>query len=160
MLSFEKHLQHYWDRVVKCGPGECWPWTGAKNWKGYGFFRWDGKNQNAHRVAWILANGPIPDGIHCLHKCDNRECQNPAHLFLGTNLDNIADKMAKGRHRGARGERSGSAKLTSEHVYQILDRAAAGEKYASIAKDFGVYEGHISMIVTRRTWKHLPYPKP
>ena len=123
MLSPEKHLQHYWDRVQKNLPNECWPWTGAKTWKGYGFFRWDGKNQNAHRVAWILANGPIPDGMQVCHHCDNPECQNPNHLFLGDNNANIADKMKKGRHRGPRGEASGSAKLTSEQVLRIRDMA-------------------------------------
>ncbi len=156
MLSFEKHLQHYWDRVEKKSTEECWPWTGAKTWKGYGFFRWDGKSQNAHRVAWMLANGPIPEGIHCLHRCDNPACQNPAHLFLGTNLENISDKMSKGRHRGPRGERSSSAKLTSEQIYEIRERGETCEPYETIARRFGITEGHVSMIITRRSWKHLP----
>lgn len=160
MLKLETRIKKYWNRVDKRGPKECWPWKASLNTKGYGSIRWFKKGVNAHRVAWYLANGEIPDGLHCLHKCDNRACQNPSHLFLGTNLDNIADKVSKGRHRGARGERSSTAKLTAERVYQILDRAAGGEKYSTIAKDFGVHEGHISMIVTRRTWKHLPYPRP
>ena len=80
----------------------CWNWTGAIHRNGYGKFgRRDGDRQRtdgAHRVAWEVLIGPIPDGLHVLHKCDNPCCINPEHLFVGTNQDNVDDMMAKGRH--------------------------------------------------------------
>ena len=77
-------------------PNGCLEWTGAKGHKGYGQI-WSGKQIRTHRLAWELANGPIPDGIHVLNHCDNPPCCNPEHLFLGTNADNVADKITKGR---------------------------------------------------------------
>lgn len=87
-------------RLVERGPG-CWLWKGARQPNGYGRFSAYSKarkTQMAHRWAWILANGPIPDGMRVLHRCDNPPCVNPAHLFLGTDSDNMRDCVAKGRH--------------------------------------------------------------
>lgn len=75
-----------------CG---CWLWNGSSLERGYGRFR----GSLAHRVSWVLHNGPIPDGMHVCHRCDVTACVNPAHLFLGTALDNIRDMHAKGRDR-------------------------------------------------------------
>ena len=79
--------------------GDCLEWTGYTRAFGYGQLMVDGKCVGTHRVAWTLANGPIPDGICVLHRCDNPPCCEPAHLFLGTAADNTADMIAKGRHR-------------------------------------------------------------
>ena len=87
-------------RVDKIGDGGCWLWTKSRISVGYGDFRQDGKHWLAHRAAYEAFIGPIPDGLHVLHKCDVRLCCNPEHLFVGTNRDNIADSMAKGRRRG------------------------------------------------------------
>lgn len=84
-------------RIVEQSNG-CKEWVGSKDAKGYGYVRFEGKTQRAHRVAWTSANGAIPDKLHVLHQCDNPSCCNPEHLFLGTNANNVADKMAKGRH--------------------------------------------------------------
>jgi len=149
-------VKRYWPKVQVKGPNECWPWIAARDLKGYGCFNWNGKNNHAHRFAWILQYGQIPVGLHCLHRCDNPACQNFRHLFLGTNDDNIADKMKKGRHRGARGEHSGSAKLRAEQVMSIRwEWEYEHTPQAILAKKYGVHEGHISMIVTGKTWKHL-----
>lgn len=80
------------------GPGaECWEWRGSRLAGGYGVFLVERKQLGAHRYAWIVAQGAIPDGLHVLHTCDNRGCVNPAHLFLGTHRDNMDDCTRKGR---------------------------------------------------------------
>jgi hypothetical protein len=75
----------------------CWVWSGATNRKGYGVYIFRGKYVGAHRVAWTLFRGPIPDGLFVLHRCDNPPCLNPDHLFLGTHNDNMIDMVLKGR---------------------------------------------------------------
>ncbi len=86
------------DRIDVCGEDECWPWLGGLDDKGYGLI---GSAPNgevrSHRAAWVHFNGPIPEGRNVLHRCDNRPCCNPRHLFIGTQMDNIDDMIAKGR---------------------------------------------------------------
>jgi hypothetical protein len=95
-------LRERFDRKVLVSDG-CWEWQAGRGWFGYGQFGVTGSTTiGAHRVAWILAHGPIPDGYHVLHRCDTPPCVRIDHLFLGTNADNIADKTRKGRARGGR----------------------------------------------------------
>lgn len=101
----------FWSRVQTKGPDDCWTWSGRPSPDGYGTLRVNGRKTGAHRYAYELARGPIPDGpdgstLHVLHRCDNPPCCNVRHLFLGTNIDNIRDRDAKGRH--AAGDRNGS----------------------------------------------------
>jgi hypothetical protein len=81
--------------------GECLEWSGGRRGK-YGVIAAFGGNWGAHRLAWVLTFGPIPDGLQVLHRCDNPPCVNPYHLFLGTNGENINDRVAKGRSRQPR----------------------------------------------------------
>jgi hypothetical protein len=88
---------NFWDRVDQKGAAACWEWQRKRNRKGYGQLTLNGKQMGAHRAAYILAVGAIPDGMQVLHSCDNPPCCNPKHLSLGTNLDNVRDCAAKGR---------------------------------------------------------------
>lgn len=91
----------FWSAVTVNKPAECWPWTDRWSDKdGYGILTVGGAHQRAHRVAWSLTNGPIPTSLSVLHRCDNPPCCNPAHLYLGTQAENVADMMA--RHRRER----------------------------------------------------------
>lgn len=86
----------FWNKVVRTR--SCWLWTAAKNEKGYGVFGLGQETDKAHRIAWRLINGLIPQGLFVLHRCDVPACVNPKHLFLGTNIDNVRDMIAKGRN--------------------------------------------------------------
>lgn len=97
----------FWTKVEKRDVSACWPWKGSVMGEGYGRYR----QAYTHRLAWMLANGPIPAGLFVLHKCDNPPCCNPDHLFLGTQADNVRDRDAKGRHWVPSGERHPCAKL-------------------------------------------------
>jgi len=142
----------FWPKVDVKGSDECWEWAAVKTSRGYGQV-WNGeKKMQAHRVAWELTHGPIPDGFCVLHHCDNRACVNPAHLWLGTNADNMADATGKGRM--ARGERNGRAgtKLTSEKVREA--RISKIPQY-TIAARLGVSRSAISLIKSGKTWAWL-----
>ena len=90
--------ERFWAKVARGSTSECWLWLGGISSTGYGSIkRSGGARITAHRASWELHRGPVPDGLWVLHRCDVRRCVNPAHLFLGTRLDNIRDMDAKGR---------------------------------------------------------------
>lgn len=142
-----------WARIHRAGPDECWPWTGSLATAGYGSVA-KGNHQGgmfrSHRVVWELTCGPIPDGLHVLHRCDNRACCNPAHLFLGTNLDNIYDAVQKGRT--PKGEQKATHKLNDEAVRFIRASTRSG---LALAKQFGVNPNQIYRVRHRKTWRHV-----
>ena len=155
----------YWARVNKTGA--CWLWTGAKS-GGYGNISVNGSTTKAHRISWEWTNGPIPEGMAVLHKCDVRLCVRPDHLFLGSIADNANDMVNKGRQavgqrhgsklhpeRLLRGEKHQNAKLTNAMVLQIRQMAKDGILHKDIAKRFGVTFSTIWSIVVRKTWKHI-----
>ncbi len=147
------------DKIMPDPNSGCWLWTGVLM-DGYGAIRRGprgGGMLRAHRVIWEACHGSIPSGLHVLHKCDVRHCVNPDHLFLGTNLDNIADKMAKGRQ--AKGESAANVKLTNSQVREILlfDPATSNVK---IAEKYGVSDVTISRIRRGLRWKCISNDTP
>lgn len=146
----------FWARVDKTGP--CWLWTGSEQPKtGYGQITTHrGRSWRAHRLAWAFTHGRIPNDLSVLHHCDVRLCCNPAHLFLGTGVDNVRDMDTKGRRVTTPGEAHGMAVLTANDVRLI--RFLAVHTYLSqraIARHFNVTQAHISNVVTRRRWASI-----
>lgn len=182
----ERIAERFWMKVDKsAGPDDCWLWiSGMSN--GYGRFGIrQGVIEYAHRMAWLLTKGPIPDGLFACHKCDNPRCVNPAHLFLGTHLDNIADRDAKGRvakgdkagartkrenmprgdihwskrtpERMPRGSARPDAKLTEADVCAIRARySQGGTSYRLLGLEYRVDTYSIRAIIKRRSWRHVP----
>ena len=109
----------FWGKVQKGPDDQCWHWVAYKRPDGYGQFYLDGKTVTAHRTAWQLTSGRIPNGLCVCHKCDNPSCVNPGHLFLGTMTDNIRDRDAKGRNGSNQGENGPTAILTEKDVLDI-----------------------------------------
>ena len=97
--------ERFWAKVVCGGPSECWEWTATLDGGGYGRIKSGGKLDGAHRVSWELHHGKIPVDRWVLHRCDNRKCVNPAHLFLGTRGDNVSDMVQKGRAKNPAADR-------------------------------------------------------
>jgi hypothetical protein len=137
----------------------CWIWLAATTNNGYGYLtqrvaRGVFKSIRSNRAAWIAYRGDIPDGLHVLHRCDNRLCVNPDHLFIGTHAENMADMAAKGRHRKANpvGENAHLSKLTDIQARYVL---ASNKKGSDLARELGVSRNCISALRTGYSWKHL-----
>ena len=144
---------------------ECWVWPNGQTTGGYGVI-WDrdrGVSKLAHRVAYEMFIGPIPEGLCVCHTCDNPLCVNPDHLWLGTRLDNNADRGRKGRtvsgehfrHNPTRGSANVGAKLTEDQVRDIRRRIRGGESNPDIAKIYGVARNTVSQIRTGASWSHI-----
>jgi hypothetical protein len=150
--------ERFWSKVDKSAPNNCWVWTAALIRNGYGGFALEHrKTIPAHRHSWNIHFGELArDGSSCVcHRCDNRRCVNPDHLFLGTHGDNARDRTEKGR--GARGEKMFAAKLTEDAVREIRRKWAAGEAtQTQMGREYGVSQVIISSVVRRKTWKHVP----
>ena len=169
--------ERFWEKVDKNGPTsphmdtQCWLWLGSHNKKtGHGFFNWNGRAGNVHRYAWELRNNmSIPYGMQVNHECDNGRCVNSAHLYLGTQADNMADKVARGRqakgdthisrtmpHRVPRGERHGNTKLNTQMVLNMRREYAAGElSQNQLAEKYSIRQSSVWAILHRKTWSHV-----
>lgn len=153
--------QRFWSKVNKSNSSGCWLWTASVQHHrgGYGKLKVQGVTKRAHRVAWELTNGPVPEGLFVLHNCpggDNPRCVNPAHLWVGTNDENMADMSRKGRVSDRRGEKHHRVKLTASQVREILRRTKeGGETQKQLAAHFGVCRSTIGMIARRVNWSHL-----
>lgn len=185
MSTNAERFAKYVDRADESG---CWTWTACVDKRtGYGIFVWkrDGKpwTRTAHRSAYELAHGPIPEGKMVLHTCDVRTCVRPDHLYLGTHADNMQDKVERnrcatglrnGKHtkpecqpRGdnhharrnpealARGTDHGCCKYTPEIVIAVRERRAAGKKLREISEEFSIPIPTVYQMTTRDTWRHI-----
>src|SRR3990167_1511770 len=147
-------LERFEQKYVPEPNSGCYLWTAAANRDGYGHIKIEGKNEQAPRVAWRLYHGAIPAGLMVLHTCDTPACVNPDHLFLGTGLDNMEDKVSKGRQ--ARGEANSRAGLTVSDVTRI---SGDQRSLSAIAAEYGISKTHVSNIKRGVCWKHVGLPK-
>ena len=152
----ERTAERFWPKVDKREPNQCWEWLAGTNHDGYGKFRYNGKDGSAHRVSWILANGDIPKGLSVLHECDNPPCVNPYHLFLGTNQDNMDDKVSKNRVHRPTGRVNKMSKLTEDQVREIRKRYANEDiTHEALAKEYNMSRSGISPVIRGENWAHI-----
>jgi hypothetical protein len=148
--------QRFWKNVDKDTLNSCWKWVAGVSNTGYGSFGINNINYASHRVAWMLTNGDIPDGMCVCHKCDNRLCCNPDHLFLGTLNDNNQDMKQKGRNSAGRGEQSGNHKFTEKDILSMRNRYARGEvTQVNLAKEYSSTRQYINLIIHHKYWKSV-----
>jgi len=153
--DIDNYAKRFWEKVDIKEDGECWEWKRCVQSKGYGSVS-IGKSRTAgaHRVAYQLSNGEFPEDLCVLHKCDNRRCCNPSHLFLGTIQDNNRDMCLKGRQ--ARGEKSGRAKLTMSDVTKMRALYSKGNiTYSGIAIEFKISPTYARSVIKGDYW-NLP----
>lgn len=145
--------REFWERTARVG--DCLEWTGTMFSDGYGAFRINGNNRRAHRLSWEFTNGPIPGRLLVCHKCDNRRCVKPGHLFLGTAKDNADDMVRKGRASDRRGEKNQSAVLSEKIVLSLREMHASGKSMRSIARELGLNAGTVRAAVIGANWGWL-----
>lgn len=162
----EREVERFWSKVAKSTEDSCWNFIGGNFIRGYGiFYLREGHQYIASRVAWFVTHGQPDVTLDVCHKCDNRACCNPAHLFLGTRKENMQDAKRKGRvatgdkrapKNHARGEDYCNSKLTEDGVREIRRLASEGSlSIRAIGRRYGVTHELIRNVVARRTWSHV-----
>ncbi len=141
----------FWDRVYKRTENECWEWKGFLMPNGYGQLKVKLRNVYAHRYSFELHFGFSPDHLLVCHKCDNRKCVNPNHLFLGTHKENTRDMDSKGR----RVTKPGTQKITATDAKQIRALSKDGIHVNAIADKYKLKPCTIRNIIAGRIWKNI-----
>jgi hypothetical protein len=136
----------FWNGILKTDG--CWQWLGPYLNSGYGYIWHSGKTKPIHRASWEIHYGEIPDGLDICHKCDNRKCANPEHLFIGTRSDNLRDSVRKGRYR----PNPVKGKLTLEDVQFIRQHYVYGNT-KELMRKFNVCKCTIRRVVHHRNRK-------
>ena len=149
-------MKRFWTKVNKTET--CWNWTAYCNVAGYGTFLYNGKARTAHRIAWLLATGKDPGNLLVLHKCDNRKCVNPEHLYIGTAADNVRDSI--NRRRIKVGEAHYAAKLSVASIEWAVKEYNSGRDQKSIAKELNVSPSALYNALKGKTWKHVGINSP
>jgi len=147
-------LKHYADNVLIGDEEECWPWLGGRFKGGYGYFKCKalGPPMNASRAAWIIFHGEPGKSFIC-HTCDNRECCNPSHLFLGTPKENMEDCARKGRI--SHGIHRHNARLTDDDVREMRRLRSEGAKYTDLMARFGIAKSTVAHVISGDSWKRV-----
>ena len=152
--------ERFWRKVAKRGKDECWPWTGKKRdgrlrpERNYGRMWVRGHLIQASRVAWEVTHGePPPRELDVLHRCDNGQCVNPSHLWLGTHADNMADMKSKGRSRSVRGEANHFAKLTQVRVDVLKELYALGATLTQLTIVSGMSFAQVRKVTNGKAWR-------
>ncbi len=155
-LRTDEQMKKYLESRVLKEPGGCWLWQGPLDNVGRGKLEWRRAGVptvwRAHRAAYIVFKGDLGN-LHVCHTCDNPSCVNPDHLFLGTHLDNMADRDAKGRQ--PKGIEQGNAVLTEDQVREIRRLVAGGMSMTDTASHYGVNHATVWRVVNRKGWKHI-----
>lgn len=158
IIDYDFFARHS-DKIRMTGPSECWMWTGSRDGCGYGKAYHDGKPRLAHRLAYSYAHGRFPaKGLVVRHRCDVPSCVNPDHLELGTQADNIHDMDRRERRGALKGESNKWAKLTDDDVRAIRKMYVRGSSdygQPAIARLFGLTQGTVGKVITRRSWSHV-----
>jgi hypothetical protein len=144
-------IEYFWRNLEKRGPDDCWMWKGGSNKPGFGAIIWLGKVTSIGRISWMINKGD-PGPLHVCHTCDVGFCANPNHLWLGTALQNMEDKMKKGRALGAVGIRNSKCKLTEADVLEIRH---SPQRERILVERYGICKASISYIQARTTWPFL-----
>jgi hypothetical protein len=160
-MAFFGHIREHMDTevadrfIAKVAAADgCWEWIGTKDVDGYGVFKIKGKMYKSHRLAFLVAFGWLPSkGYFICHKCDNRSCVNPSHLFAGLPSDNSFDMVSKGR--SAKGPQNASARLNEEQVREIISRLAQGAAKRALAREYDVSAYNIYCIAIGKTWRYI-----
>ena len=146
----EKSKTRFWKKINKTD--SCWIWSGYLDKDGYGRFSINKRKVRAHRVSYEIAFGKIEEGILVCHKCDNRKCVNPMHLFAGTPQDNSLDMVKK--RRSSFGENHGRSQITENSVRRIRIIGSAVRQH-KLAKWFGVSRDIVWSVLNRTSWNHV-----
>jgi hypothetical protein len=152
------NIRRRFEKSIVVQKNGCWLWSGYKNADGYGVMGIGRKVIKAHRVAYMIYKGEIPEGMNVCHTCDVPSCVNPEHLWIGTQKENVLDMCLKKRHvpSSSKGESHSQAKLSEEQVKLIRTMYTNLKiSHASLSEQFGVSRGQIGHIISRKSWSHI-----